>query len=335
VAFDRYNQAVTLELPERIVSRMSQISYQVGLGDSPVPEIERLINSSLLVGGKRIRPLLVMLVSDWVSTDKKASLVLARSVELVHAASLAHDDVLDESDMRRNKPTLRRLSSNSRAVLSGDLLLSLTLREIAELGNLKLVQSLAHSSEMLVYGEWLQQELIGKIDIQEEQLLAVHQKKTSSLMSWACHSPFLVPSNPLKISDTNRFDGLLKELGSLVGAAFQIVDDVVDYSKDSEKPFALDLTEGLINTVSLRMIRNNPSLRRAFQEIIIKRERPEKWPWTPDELNQAIAEMRSMASARIFAASRVLDEAHEILPMAPDIRHTFDSLFEMLGERKK
>jgi geranylgeranyl pyrophosphate synthase len=326
---------MSLRLPDRILDRLNSVSYAVNVFDSPVPEIERLINQSLLVGGKRLRPLLCLLVSDWIDLDEKLAKALARSVELIHAASLAHDDVLDESDFRRKRPTLRRISSNSRAILAGDLLLSLTLREVAELGSPELVQSLARSSEMLVYGEWLQQELIGKIDVEESQLLAVHQKKTSSLMEWAACAPLMIHPS-LRSSDSySQMDTSLRELGRLLGAAYQIIDDVVDYSRESEKPFALDLMEGLVNTVTLRMIQNNPALKRPIKEILESGELPPILPWREEELSKAILEMRTLASARIFTASRVLESSARVFGIPEDIKSAFESIFWLLGERKK
>lgn len=326
---------MTLVIPSRIQDSLNEISYSINSLDSPVPEIERLINQSLLVGGKRLRPLLSLLVADWIGLDKKNAISLARSVELVHAASLAHDDVLDESDFRRRKPTLRLVSSNSRAILSGDLLLSQTLREISELGSLNIVQSLARSAEMLVYGEWLQQELIGNVDVEEEQLLAVHHNKTASLMEWACCAPLLLHPTLSNAAQFKILESSFKELGRLIGAAFQIMDDVVDFSTQSEKPFALDLTEGLVNTVSLRLLLNNPSLKPAIRKILETHELPVPLPWRPEELEKAILEMRSQAASRIYTAQKVVEDITQILPMKEDTQSAFDSLFWMMGERKK
>jgi geranylgeranyl pyrophosphate synthase len=326
---------VKLPLPDRIQQRLSQVSYNVEGLESPVPEIEALITRGLVAGGKRVRPLLSLLVADWIGLDEARSLQIARAVELVHAASLAHDDVIDESDLRRRKPTLRRLSSNSRAVLAGDLLLSRTLREVTELGNLDLVKSLARSAEMLVYGEWLQQELIGEINVSESQLSAVHHKKTGSLMEWACTAPLqILPADSVSFARTDFAHGL-KELGRLVGAAFQIIDDVVDFSAESEKPFAQDLREGLVNSVTLRIISRNPSLKGPLSHCLGVETPPQGYPWSQDELAYALTESRSQAAAQIFAAGRILEELHALHPIPPDVRLAFESLFEVLKERKK
>ncbi len=324
-----------LSLPDRIQHRLSRVSYRVDGLESPVPEIEALISRGLVAGGKRVRPLLSLLIADWIALDEAKSLKIARAVELVHAASLAHDDVIDESDLRRRKPTLRRLSSNSRAVLAGDLLLSRTLREVSELDNLELVKSLARSAEMLVYGEWLQQELIGEIDVSESQLSAVHHKKTGSLMEWACTAPLQI----LELSNISfprdDFSHGLKEIGRLVGAAFQIIDDVVDFSAESEKPFAQDLREGLVNSVTLRILSKNPSLKASLSRHLGVEAPVQGYPWSHEELAYAITESRSQAAAQIFAAGRVLEELHALHPIPPDVRLAFESLFEVLKGRKK
>lgn len=311
------------------------MSYRVEGLESPVPEIEALINRGLVAGGKRIRPLLSLLIADWIGLDETRSLKIARAVELVHAASLAHDDVIDESDLRRRKPTLRRLSSNSRAVLAGDLLLSRTLREVSELDNIEVVKSLARSAEMLVYGEWLQQELIGEIDVSESQLCAVHHKKTGSLMEWACFAPLQILEDGQVPFDRSNFAHGLKELGRLVGAAFQLIDDVVDFSSESEKPFAQDLREGLVNSVTLRIISRNPSLKGPLSQCLGVQAPSTGYPWSQEELALALNESRSQAAAQIFAASRILEGLNVLHPIPPDVRLAFEALFEVLKERKK
>ncbi len=269
---------------------------------SSVPEIESLLNRSVLWGGKRLRPLLTLLVADALGIKLSTVAPYARAAEFTHAATLAHDDVIDEAATRRHRPTINSRSSNSRAVLAGDFLLAQALKELCQDPSGSLISGLSQVLVDMVSGEWLQLEARGVIEVSAQHLDEVARKKTASLLSWCCSvGPTL---KGLDASVVDRF----RQLGFHLGLAFQQVDDVIDFEVGGEKPFAQDLREGLVNRVTYEMIRANSSLVRPLDQLIRRwRESPEaaakdpRWPWSDGELQLARARVRDSAQGHIEA----------------------------------
>lgn len=269
---------------------------------SSVPEIESLLNRSVLWGGKRLRPLLTLLVADALGLELSTVAPYARAAEFTHAATLAHDDVIDEAATRRHRPTINSRSSNSRAVLAGDFLLAQALKELCQDPSGSLISGLSQVLVDMVSGEWLQLEARGVIEVSAQHLDEVARKKTASLLSWCCSvGPTL---KGLDASVVDRF----RQLGFHLGLAFQQVDDVIDFEVGGEKPFAQDLREGLVNRVTYEMIRANSSLVRPLDQLIRHwRESPEaaakdpRWPWSDGELQLARGRVRDSAQAHIEA----------------------------------
>src|SRR4051812_15346900 len=121
----------------------------------PVPEIGPLLERTVLAGGKRLRPTLCFLMSGVFEVELEKVTPYARLAEFVHSASLAHDDVLDWADRRRDKPTINAVSCNSQAILSGDFLVARVFAELSALKAYDLIADLSEVMEFLVYGEWL------------------------------------------------------------------------------------------------------------------------------------------------------------------------------------
>ena len=115
-----------------------------------VPEIDGLLSKTVLFRGKKFRPTLCFLVGQLFGHELEKLHPYARAAEFVHAATLAHDDVIDESEVRRNRPTLNARVSNARAVLAGDLLLARVMAELSELGEIKIISDLSNTVEALV-----------------------------------------------------------------------------------------------------------------------------------------------------------------------------------------
>jgi geranylgeranyl pyrophosphate synthase len=272
------------------------------LVDAPahIPEIPQLLQNTLLVGGKRLRPALCFLMGRLlgVSTEKLAP--FARAAELTHAATLAHDDVTDEAERRRNRPTLNAVTGNSRAVLTGDLLLARVLREIADQGNPEVLRDMTVVYEDLVTGEWLQLEARGKIDVTRELLERIARHKTGSLLRWCC-------STPARLAERGpEFIRTAEKLGETLGLAFQMIDDVIDFEVGGEKPFAQDLREGTVNFVTLAMIERRPELSRMLAETLGRETRT--YPWTDEELADARESVREQAARKMEEADEYLNE---------------------------
>lgn len=265
-----------------------------------VPEVETVLGKTVLFRGKKFRPALCFMVGQLFGIAPKNLQSYARAAEFVHAATLAHDDVIDESRVRRHRPTLNARVSNARAILAGDLLLGRVMVELAQLGQLKIIQDLSNTVEELVLGEWLQLEARKIAGIDRQHLESVAKKKTASLMIWCCRVPaHLTGSDP-------DFLALCEGLGESLGIAFQMIDDIIDYEVQGEKPFAQDIREGLVNFVTLEMIERNPSLRNAIERQLGQEETPPTWPWQSSELQAACDGVRARARAKLEMADQHL-----------------------------
>ena len=277
-----------------------------------IPEIPKLLENTLLVGGKRLRPALCFLMGRLLGIPSAKLAPFARAAELTHAATLAHDDVTDEADRRRNRPTLNAVVGNSRAVLAGDLLLARVLREVADQGHPEILRDMTVVYEDLVTGEWLQLEARGKIDVTRELLERISRHKTGSLLRWCCSTPARLASRGADFVRT------AEKLGETLGLAFQMIDDVIDFEVGGEKPFAQDLREGTVNFVTLEMIERRPELSRQLVEVLGRESRT--YPWSDDELQAA----REAVRARVEDRMREADEYLAELARAPHDTHSLE-----------
>jgi geranylgeranyl pyrophosphate synthase len=221
--------------------------------------IDDVLSKSVLKGGKRLRPLLTFLVAHLFKVDFKTVTPYARASELVHAASLSHDDVIDNATTRRGSPSINILASNKRAVLAGDYLLSSVIVDLSNAGNLELVKEMSLVIKDLSEGEWLQLDLIESKDYSRETIREIAEKKTSSVMSYCCLAPLV-----LQGADKTTIQ-LMRDFGRHLGLAFQLIDDTLDFSSHSEKDQELDLKNGIVNSVVFELLDASPDLFLRFK----------------------------------------------------------------------
>jgi len=331
-------------MPGSVAKALSNISFDL---DTPsrLPEIEALLNRTVLFGGKRFRPLLCLLFGHLLKLELEKLAPFGRSAEFTHAASLAHDDVIDEADKRRNRPTINKISSNARAVLAGDILLARVMTEVSGQGSIEITQDLSHVVRELVEGEWLQLEARGRIDVTEAHLERVASQKTASLLAWCCQTPVRLcfpTRNPSTPQELALFEAAGR-FGRSIGLAFQFVDDVLDFESTSEKPVAQDLREGLVNFVTFEMLRAHPELKGGIRDILMDPE-PRAYPWTPQQLSDAQSRVRARAENKLALAELALQEIQNILSSAespsitgynPEALEPLRGAMEFLGARKK
>jgi octaprenyl-diphosphate synthase len=175
---------------------------------------------------------------------------IAAVCEYVHSASLLHDDVIDNSSLRRNKPTANRIWGDEASVLVGDLVYSRASEMMAESGSLELVKTFAKAIRLMSEGELLQLENVFNMDIAEETYLRIVENKTAVLISACCRAAGLLAEAEDKTVD------LLATYGRSVGMAFQLVDDALDYTVSEErmgKPTGHDLIEGKITMPVIKL----------------------------------------------------------------------------------
>lgn len=190
--------------------------------------------------GKKMRPILVLLLAKAVGEVTEATLRAAVALELLHTSSLIHDDVVDESPQRRGQQSLHRVFDNKIAVLLGDYLLSQTLALSAQTGYLAVVEAVAHLGTQLAEGEILQLQHVEMDEISESLYYQIIGRKTASLFEACAQVASATTQTAPQQSQAMR------KLGEVVGLCFQIRDDIFDYYEDEGigKPSGQDLAEG-------------------------------------------------------------------------------------------
>lgn len=213
------------------------------LEQSSAPLIPQLSRHILKAGGKRLRPMLTLLAAKICGYENGTRHIhMAASVEFIHTATLLHDDVVDESNLRRGEPTANALWSNSASVLVGDFLLAKAFQVMVGDGSLAALKLLSDTSAVLSEGEVLQLSAARNLETTREQYHAIIHAKTASLFATAAEIGAVL------VGDANK-SAALKAYGTALGLAFQIVDDALDYSPQTAqlgKQAGDDFREGKI-----------------------------------------------------------------------------------------
>ena len=208
---------------------------------SDVDLVENIGHYLVEAGGKRLRPLLVLLSANALNYQGKQHLDLAAIIEFIHTATLLHDDVVDISSMRRGRLTANAKWGNAPSVLVGDFLYSRAFQMMVSIGEMEIMKVLSDSTNTISEGEVQQLVNAKNPEVTEEMYLEVIYKKTGALFESACEVGALIAC----ASDAQRHS--LKRFGYHLGLAFQLVDDVLDYEGDAQalgKNIGDDLAEG-------------------------------------------------------------------------------------------
>lgn len=215
--------------------------------------ISDIVRHAFKVDGKRIRPMLVFLVAKCCGEVTLATYYGAVTVELLHTATLMHDDVVDEAPTRRGQPSANAVFDNKRSVLAGDYVLSSALVESVKTENLEIIGIISELGKNLAEGELNQYSLVNELLIDEEEYYKVIDKKTASLL-YACAKIGAISAgaDPYTVGEFGR-------VGRILGIAFQIRDDIFDYYKaDVGKPTGNDIREGKITLPLIYALKNAP-----------------------------------------------------------------------------
>lgn len=220
---DQVNQVIRQELYSEVVL-VRQIA-------------EYIINS----GGKRLRPILLLLVANALNYQGTQHYALAAVIEFIHTATLLHDDVVDESDLRRSKPTANAVFGNAASVLVGDFLYSRSFQMMVKTNNMEVMKVLSQATNIISEGEVLQLLNCHNADVDEERYMKVIHYKTAKLFQASAEiAAILGTNNPTIIK-------AFADYGMYLGTAFQLIDDVLDYSGEeveTGKHLGDDLAEG-------------------------------------------------------------------------------------------
>ncbi|MGA8259559.1 MAG: octaprenyl diphosphate synthase [Arenicellales bacterium] len=279
---------------------------------SDIALINQLASYIINSGGKRLRPVTLLLSAGACQQMSEVHISLAAIVEFIHTATLLHDDVVDDSDLRRGKATANELWGNSASVLVGDFLYSRSFEMMVEIGSMRVMELMAKTTNQIAEGEVLQLINCGSPDTTEERYLETIRRKTAKLFESAAQLG-AVASN-----QSSAVEHAMAQYGLYLGTAFQLIDDVLDYGTESDelgKNIGDDLAEGkptlpLINA----MVRGTPAEKKLLREAITNGglEYIEK-------VQEAIESTGSLA----YTARRARDEAEKaqralsIVPESP------------------
>ncbi len=286
--------------------------------DSPVALIPQLAAHLVAAGGKRLRPLLTLASARLCGYEPDAThqrhVALAACVEFIHTATLLHDDVVDESTLRRGLASANAIFGNKASVLVGDFLFARSFQLMTDDGSLKVMNILSSASATIAEGEVLQMSTQNDLSTSIEKYLEVIHGKTAALFAAACRVGAVVADQPLKVEEA------LDSYGTNLGMAFQLVDDALDYAADQAtlgKTIGDDFREGKITLPVLTAYNAGDEKDRVFWRRVI-----EESEQTPDDLDHAL-ELIARTNAigiTLDHATRYAEAASQALDIFPHSR---------------
>ncbi len=295
---------------------------------SQTPSLDRIMKYIIKRKGKQLRPMFVFLSAKLHGTVNESTYRAAALVELLHTATLVHDDVVDESLERRGFFSINALWKNKIAVLVGDYLLSKGLLLSTESGDFKHLQILSEAVKQMSEGELLQMEKARKLNLKEDIYFEIIRSKTASLLSSACAAGAWSTSNDEAVTER------MKKFGEKTGIAFQIKDDLFDYgSDDIGKPTGNDLKEKKLTLPLIHTLNNiNATERRKIIYIIKNQNRDQ------EKIKYVLQKVIETGGID-YAAQKMIeyrDEALNILFEFPDsdVRKGLEELVRYTTDRK-
>lgn len=254
-----------VDLTKSGMQRVNQlILSKAGSDVEMIPEVANHLISS---GGKRLRPMLTLASAELCGYAGENHIRLAASVEFMHTATLLHDDVVDESAMRRGKSTARMIWGNQASVLVGDFLLGQAFKMMVEAGSMDALDVLATAATVIAEGEVMQLSAAKNMETTEDDYLAVIRAKTAALFAAAAEV------GPIVAGESKAMRNALKSYGMNLGLAFQLVDDVLDYggtTAELGKNTGDDFREGKITLPVILAYRRGSDEERAFWKRAIE-----------------------------------------------------------------
>lgn len=291
--------------------RLDQVSEEMWSAvAADVPLITQMSTHLMAMRGKMFRPTLVLLSSGVEDSPEPAAVTLAAAVELIHLATLVHDDAIDHSILRRGMPTLNSLFSHQVSVIMGDFLYSTALARLVALGNVGALELLTRASTEMSVGELRQLAVTEPLEFSEEDYYALIRAKTASLMSAACEIGSLCGASEHQQN--------LARYGELLGMAFQITDDLIDYTEAEStagKPTGLDLKEHKMTLPLIAALRVMPVTERSRVESLFASAVPEDGAIA--EVIGIVGQTGGLDYAR-EAGARFASQAEETLASLPD-----------------
>jgi len=243
--------------------------------NSEVPMVEEIAAYLIEAGGKRLRPLLVLLCAKACGYQGRDHVKLATVIEFLHTAMLLHDDVVDESDLRRGRKTVNAAWGNAPSVLVGDFLHSRAFEIMVDIGNIRVMEILSRATNVIAEGEVQQLSFIRNPATTEVEYMEIISRKTAMLFQAAAHAGAVLAGA------NEKTEHALRDYGLHLGIAFQMVDDQLDYLGTPEelgKNIGDDLAEGKVTLPLIVAMRNGQPDQKAFVEDAIRNGGVENLP---------------------------------------------------------
>ncbi|HEU5019362.1 MAG TPA: polyprenyl synthetase family protein [Pseudolabrys sp.] len=253
-SLDRLNDIVAADMDRVNATILARTGSDVAM----IPDVANHLISS---GGKRLRPMLTLAMAKLAGYSGDGHIKLAASVEFMHTATLLHDDVVDESDMRRGRLAARMLWGNEASVLVGDFLLGQAFKMMVEVGNLHALDILSAAATVIAEGEVMQLGAAKNTATNEDEYMAVIRAKTAELFAAACEV------GPALAAKEKAEQAACRSFGLNLGIAFQLIDDALDYGGKSAKlgkNIGDDFREGKITLPVVLSFRRGSEGERAF-----------------------------------------------------------------------
>lgn len=289
--------------------------------------IQEIIDYIMKSDGKRIRPILLLLAAKACGEINNVTYNAAVTIELLHTASLIHDDVVDESKIRRGMASLNAIYDNKMAVLTGDYFLSTALIKSVLTGNIEIISHISDLGRDLAEGELNQLSLVKELILDEEEYFEVIKKKTASLMSVCMRIGAISVNAPKEVVDK------FTKLGELFGLCFQLRDDIFDYFTNAiGKPTGNDIREGKVTLPLLYVIRNAPENEKKELLSIIN-----SYNYTDENIQKLINYAKEHGGIE-YAYKKIHDikiQAEALISEVPDteVREALETTVDYIVER--
>jgi octaprenyl-diphosphate synthase len=287
----------------------SEISLESVASVDAITSIGKYVHSN---GGKRVRPTLLLLCCRMLGEPGETAIRLAAVIEMVHSATLVHDDVIDTAETRRGRPSTNAIWGNQTSVLAGDWLYMQAFQMALRERSFHVIDLLIGLTQMMVEGELLQLERVRKIDISEADYMELVDRKTASLFAVAARLGAYAAGADEKI------ESRLSEYGWNLGIAFQLVDDILDFTSREAilgKPVGRDLEEGKVTLPVIYALQDADRAERAMIETVLRESSYRRVSF--GEVTSVIEKYNGIARAR-ERAQLFTEKARKIMREFPE-----------------
>lgn len=330
------NQAVSMkQILDLVRDDLTRVESAIGLETiGSVAAINTISHHMHAAGGKRLRPILLLLSSRLVSSSTETTndaIQLAAVVELIHTSTLVHDDVIDEAKTRRGRPSANAVWGNQMSVLAGDWLYMQAFQIAMRQRNFAILDILIGLTQLMVEGELLQLDRLGRIDISEADYMELVDRKTASLFNSCCRLGAM--AGGAGEADSAR----LGEFAWNLGMAFQLIDDILDFTSKENilgKPVGNDLAEGKVTLPLLYALTETTREETRLVETILKDRSYDRVPFS--SILEIIEKYKGVERAQ-ERAHQFTARAREVIGAFPDspYRKAVLTIADIITERDR